>query len=364
MKKMPKVFLFACGGTGGHIFPALSVGEELGRRGQARILYICGKKEIENAIFGFQNAPEVISMEVLPYQGLKSLIRPFFWLCLVRSFFQSVKLIRRERPALVVGFGGYVSFPVIAAAKCLSVPALIHEQNVLPGKANRVLAPYVDGIAASFPETPEWLKGKKTRVTGNPIRSIIERDCREEAVRFFGFEPQKKTLLVLGGSQGAESINTFFLNSLKVMTSLQKNNLQVLHLCGRMRPEDAEQACREHGVFARAFSFFNRMDLAYAAADFCVGRAGATFLAEVKTRSIPVLLVPYPFGDGHQRANAKVYQKLIGARVCEQKELNAEKLAEILGEMMREISTSSLRPQVGPNARIALAEFIEECSSS
>ena len=127
--------------------------------------------------------------------------------------------------------------------------------------------------------------------------------------------------MVLGGSQGADSINAIFLDCLEFMPSFVRGRLQVLQLCGRMSPGDSEAACHKAGVDSKAFAFFDRMDLAYAAADLCVGRAGATFLAEVRTRDIPVLLVPYPFGDGHQRANAEVYSHMIGARVEEQKEL-------------------------------------------
>ena len=132
-----------------------------------------------------------------------------------------------------------------------------------------------------------------------------------------------------------------------------------------MFPENSTAVCRKAGVDSKAFAFFDRMELAYAAADLCVGRAGATFLAEVRTRDIPVLLVPYPFGDGHQRANAEVYSHRIGARVEEQKELDAQTLAQILEQMMRESTSRGTAARdlaaAGPNARAQLAEFIEQC---
>jgi UDP-N-acetylglucosamine--N-acetylmuramyl-(pentapeptide) pyrophosphoryl-undecaprenol N-acetylglucosamine transferase len=363
-------FIFACGGTGGHIFPALSVGEELRRREpRSRILYVCGKKDIESAIFSVARQEQVVPIEIEPLRGGLSFLHPVFLWKLTRGFFQSLSLIRRERPSLVVGFGGYVSFPVIAAAKCCGVPTMIHEQNVLPGKANRLLSTHVDAVALSFPETQKsWRLLKNVLVTGNPIRSAIERECRPEALSFFGFSKDKKTLLVLGGSQGAESINTLFLGSLAHLPVPVRERLQVLHLCGRMSPRDSDAACRAAGVGGKAFAFFDRMDLAYAAADLCIGRAGATFLAEVRTKNIPVLLVPYPFGDGHQRANAEVYSHLIGARVVEQKELDAPKLAQILEQMIKETSAhhagSADRSGAQPNARIRLAEFIGQCASA
>ena len=375
-------FIFACGGTGGHIFPALSVGEELRRSdAAARIVYVCGKKDIESVIFNAASLPPCLAdgqtagrdgrgpgegtvcIDIAPYRGAVSFVSPVFLLKLLRGFFQSMALVRRERPALVAGFGGYVSFPVILAAKCCGIPTMLHEQNVLPGRANRMLAPHVDAAALSFAETKKlWPVLKKTRVTGNPIRASIERECRQEALRYFGFSADKKTLLVLGGSQGAESVNTFFLDCLEKLSTHARSRLQVLHLCGRMRPEDSESRCGRAGIPAKVFSFFERMDLAYGAADLCVGRAGATFLAEVATKNIPVLLVPYPFADGHQYANADVYQHLIGARVAEQRDLNPEKLAKMLEQMMQEVRqhpADSAAVVSGSNARQALADFME-----
>ncbi len=363
---MPHRLVFACGGTGGHIFPALSVGEEIHRRDpQSRILYVCGKKDIESAIFKIAHHENVAVIESAPFRGTFSSVSPAFLLKLAKGFFQSLKLLRRERPEWVLGFGGYTSFPVLLAARYLNIPTMLHEQNVIPGKANRWLAGWVNAVALSVAETEPYLpKARKKKVTGNPIRSRVERECRKEALRFFGFSPEKKTLLVLGGSQGAESINTLFLQCLPHLSSFTKAHFQVLHLCGGMNPQDSEKRCAEEKIFAKAYSFFDAMDLAYGAADFCVGRAGATFLAEIQTKPIPVLLVPYPFSDGHQRANANVFQKKYGARIAEQKELDPQKMATILNEMMKDLVSGNFSTVFGrcPSvARQALADYIETC---
>ncbi len=360
---MARSLVFACGGSGGHIFPALATGEEIRRRDpEKRLLYVCGKKDFEHAIFKVARNERVVSVDcapfsrVLPFGPLRFLIKS------TAGFFQSLSLLRRERPELVMGFGGYTSFPVLMAARCLGLPTLLHEQNVVPGKANRWMAGRVDAVALSFPGTAGYLpNARRTVVTGNPIRSSVERECREEALKYFGFSPEKKTLLVLGGSQGAESINTLFLQALPRLSGAAKKGLQVLHLCGRMDPRDSERRCAAEGVYARAYSFFDAMDLAYGAADLCVGRAGATFLAEVRTKRLPVLLVPYPFADGHQWANAEAFRGETSVRVEDQKTLGAEKMAGILEEMMREAS-AGLRPAPAgarPNAREALADCIE-----
>ena len=275
--------VFACGGTGGHIFPAFSAAEEIKKRHpDAKIIYVCGKKDIENAIFKLVLNEKTFPIESAPYRGPSSLIRPAFLSKLFSGFIESVKLIRREKPDLVVGFGGYVSFPAVLMARFLGVRTLLHEQNVVPGLSNKILKYFADGLALSYAEAAPRLRHRNTRVTGNPIRSAIEEDKREQALAYFGFDAKKKTLLVLGGSQGAESINKFFLEALSHLPESIRGSIQVLHLCGRMTPENAEKIYAEKGVLARAHSFFDRMDLAYGAADLAVGRAGATFLLLAK----------------------------------------------------------------------------------
>ena len=381
-----KIFL-ACGGTGGHIFPAFSVAEELrGRDPRLEIIYLCGKKDIENAIFKLLRDEKVVSIESAPFRGALSLLNPIFLLKLLSGFLKSRRLLRAERPALVVGFGGHTSFPVVFAAKRIGVKTLIHEQNVVPGVANRWLAARVDGVALSFPDTRRYLtRLTNVRVTGNPIRSFIERDSREEALRFFGFDPAKTTLLVLGGSQGSESINQFCLEALKLLPESLRSKMQVLHLCGKMPVESAESVFRTLAIRGKAYSFFERMDLAYGVADLALGRAGATFLAELAVKGIPAILVPYPYGGGHQRVNADAYGSGHEATVVEQKDLNAQMLADLLVKRLAEAESkkkspgfSGSRPQALArgtsagavecpalsrplgNSRALLADFIEE----
>ncbi len=358
--------VLACGGTGGHIFPAFAVAEELRDRfPDCRVLYICGKKDIENAIFKAVHTETVLSIDSAPLDRRAPLSAFPFLLKLSQGFSQSRRFFRRERPDLVAGFGGYVSFPALAAAKSLGIQTLIHEQNVVPGAANRLMARFAGAVALSYEETRSRLPGsRRTRVTGNPIRKAIERPCRNEALAFFGFSPEKTTMLVLGGSQGAESINAFFIDSLSLWSDELKNTLQVLHLCGRMKPAESEAACAAKGVQARAFSFFEKMDLAYGAADFAVGRAGATFLAEIETKKMPAVLVPYPYGDGHQRYNAEAFARRHQATVIEQKDLSAKKMAELISSHAAAARTrprTVASPPRSRNARTELTDFILEC---
>ncbi len=359
-------YLFACGGSGGHIFPALAVAEELERRNSAtRVFYACGGRDIESEIFRVVPKEAVYPVEGAPFRGVGSILDPRFLLKLTKGFFQARTLLKKLKPTLVVGFGGYVSFPVLMAAKQMGIKTVLHEQNVAPGRANRVLAGIVGATALSFEQSrASFKKSRSIRITGNPIRAFIETSDRIESLGFFGFSPDKKTLLVLGGSQGAESVNNLFLASLAFWDESMKKRLQVLHLCGIMLPSQAEEACRSVSVTSRAFSFFGRMDLAYGATDLCLGRAGATFLAEIDAKDIPAILIPYPFADGHQRMNARVFAENHRARVVEQSELTPERLAALLKETLSEAERGPMSAEKtgfsGGNARKALADFFEE----
>ncbi len=373
-----KTVFLACGGTGGHIFPAFSVAEELeGARPELIIRFLCGNKDIEETIFRKVSRDRFSVIDSAPFRGLRSFADPVFLLKLMRGFWQSVRLVRRNRPSLVVGFGGHFSFPVIVAAKLMGVRTLIHEQNVMPGSANRWMSRWVDGAALSFESTKAFLKLPETvRVTGNPIRASIERDCAAEALDFFDLSKHKVTVLVVGGSQGAESINRLFLGSLKFLNKDIKREIQVLHLCGRMDPGAAQEACRASGVSCRAFSFFDRMDLVYSMADLALGRAGATFLAEIKNRKIPAILVPYPYGDGHQRVNARAFAQECEADIVEQSELDELALAELLEKRVMKTKTakqsatlacvgSAMNPAgSAAGARELLADFICEMADA
>ena len=355
--------ILACGGTGGHIFPAFSVAEEIRRRDPSvRIIYVCGRKDIETAIFKIVSGETVVSIESAAYRGFRSLLSPSFLIKLFKGFGIAFKLIVNEKPDLVAGFGGHFSFPMALIARFLGVPTLIHEQNVIPGKANRVLCKFVNAIALSFPETQDYLGLKKNfRVTGNPIRSAIEKDCRNEALEFFHFSPEKRTLLVLGGSQGAESINILFLGALKLLPDAFREKIQVLHLCGKMAITTTEEALSKVGISGRAYSFFERMDLVYGVTDLALGRAGATFLAEIDAKQIPAILVPYPLADGHQLVNAKIFCRNHDAMIAEQKDLTSENLAEVLEQFLTRLSKKDRSAVISANrknSRGLLADYM------
>ena len=361
------IHFFACGGTGGHIFPALATAQEIRRRDPShRVFFLCGRRDIENEIFRAVPPADVLTVDSAPYRGLSSFADPRFLIRLAKGFFQARAYMRKWRPGLVTGFGGYVAFPVIWAAASLGIRTTLHEQNARPGRSNRYLAGLTRSVALSYPESALFFPGAKSiKVTGNPIRPEIETGRRGEAMTYFGFSPHKKTLLVLGGSQGAESVNRLFLDGLEHWSREMKDSIQVLHLCGRMSPDEARERCQAQGVTGAAFSFFDRMELAYAVSDLCVGRAGATFLAEIAYKDIPAVLVPYPHGDAHQKENARIFAKTHPAWVEEQATLTPERLARLLEEIFKGRGPKAAEAAAGKrlNAREQLADFLEECAS-
>lgn len=353
--------MLACGGTGGHIFPAFSVAEELKSRDpQTQIVYVCGRTDIESEIFKIIGREHVFFVESSGFRGASSLLNPLFLLKSMKGFLRSLGLLLEERPDIVVGFGGHNSFPVVMAAGFRGIPTLIHEQNVMPGTANKLLARFVRGLALSFEETKGFIRTRaQVCVTGNPIRASIERGSREEALRFFGFSSDKKTLLVLGGSQGAQSINAVFAEVVKHWPSELKDRVQLLHLCGKMPVDLAAAIYKEAGITARVYSFFDRMDLVYAVTNVALGRAGATFLAEIRAKNIPAVLVPYPFAGGHQMMNAQAFAREGMAEIIPQSKLTREALSACLQKLL----SGPPEPRatgVACHARGLLADFIQE----
>lgn len=269
---------------------------------------------------------------------------------------------------MAIGFGSYASLPGMLAALSLGVPTLIHEQNVVPGAANRLLSHLVKGVALAFPESERWLGGKGTRVVGNPVRKLVLAPVsRREAASFFGLEEAPFTFAVVGGSQGAESLNRALLEALP---RFKGEKVQVIHAVGRdkfvehmRRTESLEM---EPEVVYRPLAFIERMDLLYGMVDLIVCRAGASTLAEITAVGIPAILVPYPFAaGGHQEANARVLEKRGAARVVKDNLLSGEKLYREVSELMRDregrrAMAEAARRSGDPESTRKLAQYLLE----
>jgi len=333
----------ACGGTGGHLFPGLAVAEQLQKRGCAVALLISPKDVDQEAV---KSAPgmEIVTLPAVALQNRN-------YLSFVRSFWQSWrasrKLFKSRPPHAVLAMGGFTSAPPILAAKKFGAKTFLHESNTIPGRANRFLARYVDEAFVGFPDAAARLKARKMTATGTPVRPQFHpRDpgpCRAA----FGLEPNRPTVLVMGGSQGASGINDMILSAL---TLLDGRDWQWLHLTGTRDFATVQSAYNKCSLDAVVKPFQEKMDLVLGAATVAVSRAGASSLAEIAAMRLPSLLVPLPTAaDNHQFHNARAFEITGAARMLEQKNATPGKLVALLCELVE-----------GPAARAKIQTALEQ----
>ena len=330
--------IFAGGGTGGHLFPAIAIAEEIKKQvPDATILFIGTKDKIEARVVpqkGFQ-------FETIWISGFQRGLRIknfIFPLKVVISLMQAYSIIKYFQPDVVIGTGGYVSGPVLRAAILARIPTLIHEQNSYPGVTTRLLAPKVNEVHLTFESSKRYFHDfKNIYVTGNPTREDLESAAREEALAYFGFEASehKAIVLIFGGSLGAHSINEAVENCLD---KLINNNVRLIWQTGK---EDYEHVI----VAAKKLSpkmvwvspFIDRMDYAYCASDLVVCRAGATTIAEITRLGKPAILVPYPHAAAnHQFENAKSLVDAGAAEMLNDSEINDKLFTTILNTLTPE----------------------------
>ena len=349
----------ACGGTGGHLFPGLAVAQQLQERG-CDVALLISPKEVDQ-----QAVKSVLGMEIftLPAVGLQN--RNYF--SFAKSFWNSFRaaqiFFKQRRPAAVLAMGGFTSAPPIFAAKFCGAKTFLHESNTIPGRANRLLARFVDTAFIGFPETAARLRAKKTLVTGTPVRpqfSEVSIENAESSRRALGLDPNLPVILVVGGSQGARGLNELILSALPLF---KNRDWQFLHLTGANDFEKVKSACAANGIKAVVKPFLAEMDLALGAATACISRSGASSLAEMAAMRLPSLLVPLPTAaDNHQFFNALAFDKTGAAKMLEQKsspEKVAALLAEIVGdETVRQKIQVALAQWHAPEAVAQIAENI------
>ncbi len=317
--------LLAGGGTGGHLFPALALAESIRARGGEVLLVGSGRKVEELALSG-----KDFRVERLAAQGLVG--RP--WRAkvqalprLLRSLSKARDLIRSFAPQIVFGVGGYASFPVLLAAKLSGLPAAIHEQNSIPGLANRFLGRLVDRVFVSFPLSERYFPRTKTIFSGNPVRPEVRRPVPREH-RGLG-------LLVTGGSQGARFLNRLLLEMAPRLFAILPD-LYLIHQTGFSDYELVLASYRGQGLSVRVSPFFKDMAWAYAQADLVLGRAGATTIAELSVLGKPAVLIPFPHAThGHQEMNARLVAQAGGAIFFREEEVEVEKMVGVMVELLR-----------------------------
>ena len=301
------------GGTGGHIYPALTIIRAIQRREpSARILYVGGKNGLEADIVPREGI-DFIAMDLAGFQRKLSLENVGRAWRALRAVARARGIVHGFRPDVAIGTGGYVAGPILLAASLAGVPTLVQEQNVFAGVTNRILAKFATAIAVGMEDAQRVFPKEKTYVTGNPIRPEVLTATRAEGARAFGFDPLKKTVLVSGGSRGARSINRAMVEV--IAHAAEQQEVQYLHVTGADEHGDTLARIRRAGVrleehpHLRVLPYLYNMPEAMAMADVAVFRAGATGLAELAARGVPAILIPYPYAaENHQEKNARAME--------------------------------------------------------
>ncbi len=318
--------IIAGGGTGGHLFPGIAVAREIQRRdAQSDILFVGAKQGIESKIV----PKEGFRLKTLPIGGIKGVgfaRRVRNLVGMVEGVFKAQGILRNFKPAVVIGVGGYASFPMLMAAILGGYPRVIMEQNAIPGLANRVLGRWVHFAAVSDPQTQSYFGGRAV-VTGNPVRpefkSILP---KEHHVPY--------TILIFGGSQGAQSVNRAVMEALQHLMDW-KDRLRFVHQTGERQLDEVKRAYASAGFEADVRVFFDDFHQQYAAADLIVSRSGATTVAEIKASGRTAVLIPFPFAtDDHQTKNARAMADENAAVLIHNAELTGKRLADTIRELV------------------------------
>jgi UDP-N-acetylglucosamine--N-acetylmuramyl-(pentapeptide) pyrophosphoryl-undecaprenol N-acetylglucosamine transferase len=293
------------GGTGGHIFPAIAIANAIKEKyPDSKILFVgaLGRMEMEKVpAAGY----EIIGLPIMGLQRRLTLQNLKFPFKLIASMLKAKKIVKDFKPDVVVGVGGYASGPLLKAATSLGVPALVQEQNSYPGMTNKLLASKVEKLCVAYDNMDRFFPKEKIMLTGNPVRQDIKNleAKRIRGIEYFGLDPNKKTVLVVGGSLGARTINHAIDAGVE---ELAKNNIQLVWQTGKLYVDEAAKTVAKYeGKGIKTMPFISKMDYAYAVADVVVSRAGAMSVSELSIAKKPAIFVPLPSAaEDHQTKNA------------------------------------------------------------
>lgn len=314
------------GPTGGHLFPAQAFSECLRRRQEKSDIYLVTSRKGEKLVA--QMPPGlfrgVFYLEEFPFPSGISLRSIAFLLKLPKVFLASANLLFRLKPDVCVGFGSYVSFPGMLVAALLKIPTLIHEQNLIPGRATRFLASRVDGVAVSFDQTFLGAKLRSRYVTGLPLRSQLRQGAKNAMTK----KKEKFCVLIVGGSQGAHRLNELVLEALGGLDSAEKEKMAVTHIAGLNDFAGVRESYKKMEIESDVFPFYVKMEGLYQRADLAVTRAGANTLFELSFFRLPAIVIPYPYAEVHQAANAAYFESRQAVICKTQDTLSAEELRQ------------------------------------
>ena len=353
-------FILSGGGTGGHIYPAIAIANEL-------------KSRFPNAEFLFVGAQDKMEMQKVPQAGYKieglwiagiqrklTLQNAMFPLKLINSLWKSRKIIKRFQPDAVIGTGGFASGPLLQMANSMNIPTVIQEQNSYPGITNKMLSKKANAICVAYENLERFFPKEKIVFTGNPVRQDLldVESKRSEGVSYFKLDANKKMLLILGGSLGARRVNQLIEKELDFLLA---NGIQIYWQCGKLYYEDYKKYNDKENV--QVVAFIDRMDLIYAAADFVISRAGASSVSELCLVGKPTIFIPSPnVAEDHQTKNAKAIVDKKGAILLKESELETTFETTfsdlIFNENKQKELSQSIKSLAKPNATKDIVEEI------
>ena len=355
--------IIAGGGTGGHIFPAVAVGHALlCLEPDAKLLFVGAKDKMEMEKVP-QEGFEIIGLDIAGFHRTniwKNITLPFK---LIRSRLQASDIIRQFAPTAIVGVGGYASFPILNAGQSLRIPTLIQEQNSYAGRSNKILARNAKAVCVAYENMDRFFPRDKIVFTGNPVRKKISSMSRSGAEGKVFFElVNRTTILIIGGSLGAKSINEAIDAGLD---AILEEDVQVIWQTGKPYYERAQKRADAFGDRVKVFDFIRDMDYAYAAADMVISRAGALAIAELCIAAKPVIFVPYPFAaEDHQTSNAMALVQHNAALLVKDSDARADlvkKLRNLLHDnTMQELMSANLKAMAITNSDERIAKKVIE----
>jgi UDP-N-acetylglucosamine--N-acetylmuramyl-(pentapeptide) pyrophosphoryl-undecaprenol N-acetylglucosamine transferase len=337
------------GGTGGHIYPGISLAYEIKDRDiKNDILFVGTERGLESKLIpreGFK----IVKIKArgiqrkICFENLTAIV------IFLISLFQSYNIIKKYKPDIVIGTGGYVSGSIVLIAAILGIPAFVHEQNVIPGITNKFLSRITKATFLSFNQSKEYFSNKaKLIFTGNPIRFKNIKQNTDREYKKFNLDSLKKAILVLGGSKGAASINRAVLRGVDLIKDVIKNNWQVLLISGQ---DDYDNIMKMVGEDNKIFSvepYLHDIEKAYSLADLVICRAGATTLAEIGAYGLPAILIPYSYAThNHQELNARIFAREGAAILILEKDLSDKKLAQVLLDILKDKNRLEMMARTG-----------------
>ncbi|MBL7155599.1 MAG: undecaprenyldiphospho-muramoylpentapeptide beta-N-acetylglucosaminyltransferase [Candidatus Omnitrophica bacterium] len=324
--------LIASGGSGGHIFPAVSLAKELESEA-VEIIFVASRRELDRNILENKKYKKIfLSANPMPYNfGYRFFIFAFK---LILDSFHALYILANCRPGMVIGFGGYTGGTIVLLAALIGIKTIIHEQNVVPGRTNRFLDRFVDKVTISFSETKKYFRNRNIVITGNPLRKESLEDCGPQGFLDLGLEKDKMTILVMGGSQGARSLNDLVSKSVGLLPDEKKRRLQLLHIAGPKNVEKIRKRYEENGIHGKVFGFIKDINEAYSVCDLAISRSGAAAVFELAAFKKPMILIPYPDEKNNQRFNAQFFARENAAIYRDEKRITNEELKNLIIGLM------------------------------